>query len=236
MMETQLIERDAQIQAQNAEIRALKRQHIMDTDALRHAQSELEPRRKNGGSPTMRAPRTPQSPTKNTVATCSLRKRLQQAVADKVVLVRALHQLTADVAQARAEARRYAAASERNLSTAWKLGQLGQLGLKLLELGEDDPPDVLSLDEPSLSVDEESNVAAEGIACLPSPTLSSHYTPHHSATLSVSPPSSTSTPAMATDVSGQCGIKATACGHMRQSQTRPRRTHSTRPLCDSTAT
>lgn len=51
----------------------------------------------------------------------------------QVVLVRALHQLTAEMAKARAEARQYAAVSERSLSTAWRLGQLGQLGLALLE-------------------------------------------------------------------------------------------------------
>jgi hypothetical protein len=50
-----------------------------------------------------------------------------------MVLVRALHQLTGEMAQARAEARQYAAASERSLSTAWRLGQLGQLGLALLD-------------------------------------------------------------------------------------------------------
>ena len=55
---------------------------------------------------------------------------------------RALHQLTAEMAKARAEARQYAAVSERSLSTAWRLGQLGQLGLALLgddaeDVGED---------------------------------------------------------------------------------------------------
>ena len=56
----------------------------------------------------------------------------------QVVLVRALHQLTAEMAQARAEARQYAAVSERSLSTAWRLGQLGQLGLALLDTDPDD--------------------------------------------------------------------------------------------------
>ena len=55
-----------------------------------------------------------------------------------MVLVRALHQLTAEMAEARAEARQYAAVSERSLSTAWRLGQLGQLGLALLEGGDAD--------------------------------------------------------------------------------------------------
>ena len=54
----------------------------------------------------------------------------------QVVLVRALHQLTAEMAQARAESRQYAAVSERSLSTAWRLGQLGQLGLALLDSGD----------------------------------------------------------------------------------------------------
>ncbi len=157
MQEAQLIERDAQLQAQNAEIRALKRQHAMDAEAIRHVHGELEPRRKNGGSPTTRAPRTPQSPTRLHKGSSSnieekieppLRKQLQQAIADKVVLVRALHQLTAEMAQARAEVRKHAAASERSLSTAWRLGQLGQLGLQLLEMGEEgEAADALSLDD-----------------------------------------------------------------------------------------
>ena len=37
------------------------------------------------------------------------------------------------MALARAEAKQYAAVSERSLSTAWRLGQLGQLGLALLD-------------------------------------------------------------------------------------------------------
>ena len=40
---------------------------------------------------------------------------------------------TAEMAEVRAEAKQYAAVSERSLSTAWRLGQLGQLGLALLE-------------------------------------------------------------------------------------------------------
>ena len=41
------------------------------------------------------------------------------------------------MAQARAEAKQYAAVSERSLSTAWRMGQLGQLGLALLEVGDE---------------------------------------------------------------------------------------------------
>ena len=69
---------------------------------------------------------TPATPVDASAHTCA-----------QVVLVRALHQLTAEMAQARAEARKYAAVSERSLSTAWRLGQLGQLGLALLEVGDD---------------------------------------------------------------------------------------------------
>lgn len=58
----------------------------------------------------------------------------------QVVLVRALHQLTGEMATVRAEAKRHEEASKRSLSTAWRLGQLGQLGLALLETGDDDPP------------------------------------------------------------------------------------------------
>lgn len=67
-----------------------------------------------------------------------LRRQLKQALDDKVVLVKALHQLTAQMARARAEVKQHAAASERSLSTAWRLGQLGQLGLALLEANDED--------------------------------------------------------------------------------------------------
>lgn len=70
--------------------------------------------------------------------------------------MRALHQLTSEMAQARAEARQYAAVSERSLSTAWRLGQLGQLGLALLEAGDDaaEPAQLDDDDEGGLYGDE----------------------------------------------------------------------------------
>ena len=141
--EARLIERDAQLQAALAEIRALKRQHVTDAEALRHAHEELSPRRR-GGSPTTRSPRAPQSPSKAASSSApsskELRKQLQQTLADKVVLVRALHQLTAEMAQARADVRKHAESAERSLTTAWRLGQLGQLGLQMLEMGEEGAP------------------------------------------------------------------------------------------------
>ena len=101
-----------------------KMSSVSDADGILEAVSGSPP-----GSPDRRnKPSTPSS----------TRKQLQQAIADKVVLVRALHQLTAEMAEARAEARKYAAVSERSLSTAWRLGQLGQLGLALLEVGDEE--------------------------------------------------------------------------------------------------
>jgi chromosome segregation ATPase len=132
-----IIEREAQLQAQQAEIRSLRRQHAMDAEALRAASDDAAPK----GSPARglsAALRTP-SPSLQS-RTSPLRKQLQQAISDKVVLVRALQELTAELAAARAEGRRHAAAAERSLSTAWRLGQLGQLGLALLEGSEEDAP------------------------------------------------------------------------------------------------
>jgi len=189
IMEAQLIERDAQLASATAEIRALKRQHNMDAETIRHVHKELHPK-KRGGSPTTRAPRTPQSPLFVHEGSSAhikeeieppLRKQLQQAIADKVILVRALHQLTAEMAQARAEVRKHAAASERSLSTAWRLGQLGQLGLQLLEeerglgdetLGDErdaaDGLDALSMDEGSES-GISSSVISSSVGGLPLP-------------------------------------------------------------------
>jgi len=138
MQEAQLIERDAQLQAQQAEIRALRRQHALDAEALRAAsgdRSSSKHLKTHARAPA--SPQSPRSPSKSASSpTAPLRKQLQQAIADKMVLVRALQQLTAEMAQTRAEARMHAEASERSLSTAWRLGQLGQLGLQLLEMGE----------------------------------------------------------------------------------------------------
>ena len=167
MQESQLIERDAQLQSQNAEIRALRRQHTMDAEALRAAQQQIQgrirpsgsmgvpkaiqqqqrgrsqersgpmsPARQSDAGSTAAVPSPSASPSKDVIA--PLRKQLQQAIADKVVLVRALHKLTGEMAEARAEAKKFQAMSERSLSTAWRLGQLGQLGLALLETGDDD--------------------------------------------------------------------------------------------------
>ena len=160
MQEGQLIERDAQIQAQNADIRALRRQHAMDAEGLRTAHGEMAPKARPAGSPTSRAPRAPQtSPSKGTPVHASLRKQLQQALHDKVVLVRALHQMTSEMAQARAEARQHKAASERSMATAWRLGQLGQLGLALLEMGEEEED---AADAASVSADGSSTLSVPG--------------------------------------------------------------------------
>lgn len=86
-----------------------------------------------------------------------------------MVLVRALHQLTTEMAQARAEAKQYAAVSERSLSTAWRLGQLGQLGLALLEVGDEATVDDLPFDhderayleQPRLNMDPDAMLAED---------------------------------------------------------------------------
>lgn len=192
--EGQLLERDAQLQAQNAEIRALRRQHTQDAEALRVAYLQLQGKvRPSGSMGTPRAvqqqqqlkakagasssssdaagnPLTPtKSPSKRGPPSSppggSTRRQLQQALADKVVLVRALHQLTAEMAKARAEARQYAAVSERSLSTAWRLGQLGQLGLALLgddaeDVGEDTA--ALALEDQSGHGEELQSVDTDG--------------------------------------------------------------------------
>ena len=136
----------------------------MGTPRMVQQQQQQQQARGRHKSPTkggiegeLGAPHTPtKSPTKRIPSSPpggSTRRQLQQALADKVVLVRALHQLTAEMAEARAETRKYAAASERSLSTALKLGQLGQLGLALLgqegEEGEgfDDEADLQPLPE-----------------------------------------------------------------------------------------
>lgn len=151
MQEGQLIERDAQLQAQNADIRALRRQHAADAEALRQTYDAAEAKRRPG-SPSKSPSKSPQK-LPWTAGSSALRKQLQQTIADKVVLVRALHQLTAEMAQARAEVSQHKAASERSLSTAWRLGQLGQLGLALLEMGDDEVP---LPDDASASADDSS--------------------------------------------------------------------------------
>ena len=96
----------------------------------------MSPARQSDAGSTAAVPSPSASPSKDVIA--PLRKQLQQAIADKVVLVRALHKRTGEMAEARAEAKKFQAMSERSLSTAWRLGQLGQLGLALLETGDDD--------------------------------------------------------------------------------------------------
>ena len=86
----------------------------------------------------------------------------------QVVLVRALHQLTAEMAEARAEARQYAAVSERSLSTAWRLGQLGQLGLALLESGDGG-----AADDSNIEAEQEIEIDADRWEALMNATASS---------------------------------------------------------------
>ena len=50
MQESGLIERDAQLQSQNAEIRALRRQHAMDAEALKQAHVKINGRLRPSGS------------------------------------------------------------------------------------------------------------------------------------------------------------------------------------------
>ena len=192
MQEGQLLERDAQLQAQNAEIRALRRQHTQDAEALRVAYTQLQGKiRPSGSMGTPRAVQQqqqqklkgggrkgessgeaggehtpPRSPSKRGPPSSppggSTRRQLQQALADKVVLVRALHQLTAEMAKARAEARQYAAVSERSLTTAWRLGQLGQLGLALLNDDDGEEAEAFALEDQSGADDELQFVELEG--------------------------------------------------------------------------
>ena len=73
------------------------------------------------------------------------------------------------MAEARAEARQYAAVSERSLSTAWRLGQLGQLGLALLEVGDGGTAD----DDANIEAEQEIEIDAERWEALMNATESS---------------------------------------------------------------
>ena len=146
--EETILEQQAQLQAQAAELRALRRQHSQDQELVRDLQdtqalppsslarkspaaSRTPPAARIGGSSSQQltSPRTP-----------STRQQLQQALADKAVLVASLHRLVNEVARARVEAHSQAAASERTLAAAWRLGELGQAGIALVnEVGSAEP-------------------------------------------------------------------------------------------------
>ena len=111
MQEAQLLERDSQLQAQNAEIRALRRQHALDAEALREVHLQLQGRHRASGAmgklkgtgDKTGLSSSPIPSPKKIVAKGDpvLVKQLQQALADKLVLVRALNQLTSEMATAR---------------------------------------------------------------------------------------------------------------------------------------
>ena len=85
---------------------------------LSRSTSRTPPKLRNLGSP-----RTPGSST---------RQQLQQALADKAVLVAQLHRMVSEVAHARADAKQNADSSERSLAAALRLGELGQAGMALV--------------------------------------------------------------------------------------------------------
>jgi hypothetical protein len=62
-----------------------------------------------------------------------LRLALQQALADKEVLVQALQALSRALAVSRAESRQHAEAYQRAVACAARLGRIGQLGLSMAE-------------------------------------------------------------------------------------------------------
>ena len=97
--EAELLERAAQLQAQTSAIRALRRQHAQDADALRAAHEQIQSRFRRASHSPANALRSPAGHG----ATCSVpsatssspprkspteRRELQQALQDKLVLVR----------------------------------------------------------------------------------------------------------------------------------------------------
>ena len=108
--ESTIIEQTAQLQAQNAEIRALRRQHTLDAEELRATHTQGK---RCGCSTTLSLPspadagpaqavESALSPSRRQLGSPNrpLRQQLKQTINDKLVLVRALHQLTSEHAQA----------------------------------------------------------------------------------------------------------------------------------------
>ena len=155
MHEETILEQQAQLQAQAAELRALRHQHLRDQELVREAAEQAElpyvrARRSASRTPTS-AVRSHSSPRLHSPRSRSphpsTRQQLQQALADKAVLVAQLHRLVNEVAQARADAHLHAEASERTLAAAWRLGELGQAGIALVnELGVEQSPKPLVAD------------------------------------------------------------------------------------------
>ena len=155
MHEETILEQQAQLQAQAAELRALRHQHLRDQELVREAAEQAElpyvrARRSASRTPTS-AVRSHSSPRLHSPRSRSphpsTRQQLQQALADKAVLVAQLHRLVNEVAQARADDHLHAEASERTLAAAWRLGELGQAGIALVnELGVEQSPKPLVAD------------------------------------------------------------------------------------------
>lgn len=74
----------------------------------------------------------PKGSANSQTTSTSLKEQLHQALADKAVLVSQLQRLVHDVASARADAQEHAEVSQRTLSIAWRIGELGHASLELM--------------------------------------------------------------------------------------------------------
>jgi|AACY02.13.fsa_nt_gi hypothetical protein len=143
--EALILEQQAQLQAQASELRALRRQHTYDQEFVRQAAALSEPpyvrerraRAEKRGPPEKKRSASFDLNSSHSPRTPSTRQLLEQALHDKVVLVKQLQRLVNEVAQARASAKQAAIVSERSLAAAWRLGELGQAGMALVTEMED---------------------------------------------------------------------------------------------------
>ena len=132
-MEVTVLEQQAQLQAQAAELRALRYRHARDREAFNAANGNSDSPGRLRRSPVGHTSPARSSSLPRSQRPPSTRRQLQQALADKAVLVTALHKMCSDVARARADAHTQAEVSSRTLAAAWRLGELGQAGIALLD-------------------------------------------------------------------------------------------------------
>mmetsp|Transcript_59179 Transcript_59179/g.141907 ORF Transcript_59179/g.141907 Transcript_59179/m.141907 type:complete len:205 (+) Transcript_59179:73-687(+) len=144
-LRSQLAEVTATANSQAAELRVLRRQRQLDAEHLKACETahrSLHERQQAQALQLAEAQRLriaaeADARTVHTGRKSNEHRQSKQSRADKAILVRALEALADELAQARAEARQHCAAAERARNAAQRLGQLGQLGLELLEAADD---------------------------------------------------------------------------------------------------
>lgn len=139
----QLSEVTATAHAHAAELRVLRRQRQQDADALRsseQARRELEERQRDQlAQLTAHKQRAVELAAEaemsglQSARKVADRRQSKQARADKAILVGALEALADELARARADARKHAAAAESAQASAQKLAQIAQAQQALLD-------------------------------------------------------------------------------------------------------